>query len=189
MFRNGVEHVESRLFDGVQRQVLHRTDIFAGPLTTDLIVEHPHRISLSLDPPLAMCLRRLHRVSADDATTLGWVNSISAFLHILISAVTATAANCSASRPWPWRTRFIPPFCRRRARRNPDLRPAAQRAAHRARGRAPGRRRGEPARRQTGVGPAGRHPGLLGPAAGQLSPLRRRRAHHRTPPARPGPPA
>ena len=26
------------------------------------------------------------------------------------------------------------------------------------------------ARRQTGIGPAGRHPGLLGPAAGQLSP-------------------
>ena len=29
----------------------------------------------------------------------------------------------------------------------------------------------------------------LGPAAGQLSPLRRRRAHRRTPAARPGPPA
>ena len=42
---------------------------------------------------------------------------------------------------------------------------------------------------KTGVGPAGRHPGLLGPAAGQLSSLRRRRAHRRTPVARPGPPA
>ena len=35
-----------------------------------------------------MCLTHLRRVSADDATTIGWVNSISAFLHILISAVT-----------------------------------------------------------------------------------------------------
>ena len=35
-----------------------------------------------------MCLRHLRRVSADDATTFGWVNSISAFLHILMSAMT-----------------------------------------------------------------------------------------------------
>ena len=41
---------------------------------------------------------------------------------------------------------------------------------------------------KTGVGPAGRHPRLLGPAAGSVSPLRRRRAHRRTPAARPGPP-
>ena len=34
-----------------------------------------------------MCLRRLRRVSADDATTFGWVNSISAFLHILMPAM------------------------------------------------------------------------------------------------------
>ena len=37
-----------------------------------------------------MCLRHLRRVSADDATTFGWVNSISAFLHILMSAMTRT---------------------------------------------------------------------------------------------------
>ena len=36
-----------------------------------------------------MCLRHLRRVSADDATTFGWVNSISAFLHILMSAMTS----------------------------------------------------------------------------------------------------
>ena len=35
-----------------------------------------------------MCLRHLRRVSADDATTFGWVNSIPAFLHILMSAMT-----------------------------------------------------------------------------------------------------
>ena len=100
-----------------------------------------------------MCLRRLHQVSADDATTFGWVNSISAFLHILISAVTATAASCSASRPWPWRTRIytsVLPTARGETLISGTVRSAL---AHRARGGAPGRRRGEPARRQTGVGP------------------------------------
>ena len=38
-----------------------------------------------------MCLRHLRRVSADDATTFGWVNSIPAFLHILMSAMTRDA--------------------------------------------------------------------------------------------------
>ena len=46
------------------------------------------RRSLSLDPPLAICLSHLRGVSAQDAITIGWVSSISAILLILISAVT-----------------------------------------------------------------------------------------------------
>ena len=58
------------------------------------------RISLSLDPPLAMCLRYLRRVTADDDTTFGWVSSISSFFYMLILAVTTA----SASHPCPTAT-------------------------------------------------------------------------------------
>ena len=51
-----------------------------------------------------MCLRRLRRVSADDATTFGWVNSISAFLHILLSAMTVEPRMASPDvwGGWGW---------------------------------------------------------------------------------------
>ena len=48
--------------------------------------------------------------------------------------------------PGRGRRRPVPPFSRRRARRNPDRRPVAGRAAHGAGGGAPGRRRRKPAR-------------------------------------------
>ena len=40
-----------------------------------------------------MCLRHLRRLSTDDAATVGWLNSIAALLHILVSAVTQTFAD------------------------------------------------------------------------------------------------
>ena len=42
VFQNGVEHGESGLFFWVQRNVLHKMDIFADQLADDRIVEQQH---------------------------------------------------------------------------------------------------------------------------------------------------
>ena len=69
------------------------------------------RRSLSFVPPSAMCFTHLRRVSADDATTIGWVNSRLLLSHTFMLLLTTPGFGAGSDG---WR---LPPGWRSRARR------------------------------------------------------------------------